>query len=361
MIYIYSMKTKSVNISFYILTGIIITVLYLFLAAKPLTKEYHFTPEWKINTTSPETENPDPEQKILHFRLGQTLGYFTENGILTLCRTFPTKASVSDSYFATYSTNAGGTKFFTSTGEQAGTIKEFGFPYFSGNQIFVFLPGGNSFAACSSDGSTKWVYEGTTPLTAFNSKEKFTAAGFADGTIKIFDNETGNDEMSFAPGGSDSSVIFGADISPDGQYIACISGQKQQRFALFHREENHSKCIFHNFLTNEVNYQTIVHFTKDGKRILYNSKDSLGIYDLNKKQNTFIPLESRIISVKETSDLVFLLGKNADIYTVYVIEKTNTLEGKFSFKAETAFINTTEDSLFIGKDSTISKISLTRN
>ena len=43
-----------------------------------------------------------------------------------------------------------------------------------------------------------------------------------------------------------------------------------------------------------------------------------------------------------------------------ILEKTNTLEGSFSFKAETAFIQTGKDSLYVGKDDSISKISLER-
>jgi len=58
--------------------------------------------------------------------------------------------------------------------------------------------------------------------------------------------------------------------------------------------------------------------------------------------------------------IYFLLGKNKNEYTVYIIEKTNILTGSFSFEAESAFIKTNNNNLFVGKDATISKIVISK-
>ena len=55
-----------------------------------------------------------------------------------------------------------------------------------------------------------------------------------------------------------------------------------------------------------------------------------------------------------------MLGKKNNTYTVYIIEKTNSLEGSFSFKADSAFIHVQDDNLFVGKDYTISKIKVSK-
>lgn len=347
------------QVSFYIILTIIFTALYITFAAKPLAKEYQFTPVWKISTANPAVTDHDGGS-LMHFHLGQTLGYFTEDGKITAFQTFPDRASVSDFYYATYNAQSSDIPFFKSNGEQAGTIMASGYPFFQDDLIYVFLPGGSSFSKCDDSGKVAWTYEGVMPITAFAAKRLYTAAGFADGTIKVFNNQTGTVEVDYAPGGSDYPVILGLDISDDGQYVAAISGHNQQRFTLSRREESQQKILFHSFLSTDSPYRTLVHFCKNGSRVLYNYQGAVGIYDLRQNRNTIIPVKDKVISIKENEHFVYLLSKRESEYTVSVIEKTDTLEGSFSFTAQSAFISTDGASLYIGKDSTISRISVSQ-
>lgn len=353
------MKRKKI-IRLSIILAVLFTIFYLLLAAKPLSEEYQYSPLWKINTSNPVVKQISNDTKKFHFQLGQTLGYFTSDGDISLFQTFPSKVSISDYYYATYDSNAKNTPFYTNDGKQAGIITKSGYPYFKNNLIYVFLAGGASFTKCNSDGSENWTYEGTIPITAFSAKENYTAVGFADGNIKIFNNKNGSIESTFIPGGSDYPVILGIDISDDGQYVASISGHNKQRFVLSHREDTQQKIIFHTFLDSDSPYQTIVHFCNNGNRVIYNYNNELGIYDLKNKENTIVQLKSKIISIQENNDFVFLLGKDKNKYTVSMIEQTNTLAGSFSFDANTAFIHSDENYLYIGKDNSISSIEITK-
>lgn len=349
---------KTIRIS--ILIAIFFTILYLLLAAKPLAKEYQYTPVWNISTSNPVVKQIPEDSTKFHFHLGQTLGFFTPQGDISLYQTFPSKVSISDYYYAVYDSNAKNTPFYNQNGELVGTINKSGYPYFKNDLVYVFLAGGSSFTKCNSDGSESWTYEGTLPITAFAAKTDYTAAGFADGTIKVFNNKNGETESTYVPGGSDYPVILGIDISEDGQYVASISGHNKQRFVLSHREENQQKIIFHTFLDSDSPYQTVVHFCNDKNRVLYNYKNKLGIYDINAKKNTFVQLENKVLSVEENEDFVFLLGKDKNKYSVSMIEKTNTLAGSFSFTASTAFIHADENNLYIGKDNSISNLLISK-
>lgn len=352
------MKTKKhIGLAFFLI--ILISIIYIILAAKPLNKEYSFTPVWKISTANPVTNENASKQKS-YFKLGQTLGYFDEDGNISLYKTFPSKVSISDYYFATYNSEAENTEFFNSDGSKAGIIEACGFPYFSENLIYVFLPGGCSFSKCSETGKILWTFEGTFPITAFVAKEKYTAIGLSNGTIKVLNNETGSTEIDFAPGGSDYPVILGIDISENGQYIASISGHNQQRFVLSHREENQQKIIYHKFFEHDSPYRTIVHFTKDGKRVFYNFYKGLGIYNLDTKNEKTLELKDKLISIRETDDLTVLMGKEKDKYTVSIIDNTDTLEGSFSFTADSAFLHAENNNIYLGKDNSISKIFISR-
>ncbi len=352
------MKTKK-HIGLALFLILLISIIYIILAAKPLNKEYSFTPVWKISTANPVT-NENASKPKSYFKLGQTLGYFDEDGNISLYKTFPSKVSISDYYFATYNSEAENTEFFNSDGSKAGVIEACGFPYFSENLIYVFLPGGCSFSKCSETGKILWTFEGTFPITAFVAKEKYTAIGLSNGTIKVLNNETGSTEIDFAPGGSDYPVILGIDISEDGQYIASISGHNQQRFVLSHREENQQKIIYHKFFEHDSPYRTIVHFTKDGKRVFYNFYKGLGIYNLDTKNGKTLELQDKLISIRETDDLTVLMGKEKDKYTVSIIDNTDTLEGSFSFTADSAFLHAENNNIYLGKDNSISKIFISR-
>lgn len=353
------MKTKR-NICLYIFLVLIISTIYILLAVKPLTKEHSFSPVWKINTANPVIRQTSAEKSLKHFHLGQSLGYFDEDGNISLYKSFPSKVSISDSYYATYDSNAKNTVFYKNTGEQAGIIEASGYPYFCGNLIYIFLPGGCSFSKCSETGKILWTFEGIFPITAFSAKEKYTAVGFANGTIKILNNENGSTEIDFAPGGSDYPVILGLDISEDGMYVASVSGHNQQRFVLSRREEKQQKIIYHKFFDYDSPYRTEVYFCKDKNRVLYNFHGGIGIYNISDKSEKTIQLKDKIISIEETDNFVILLGKEKSSYTLSLIDNTNTLEGSFKFHADAAFVYADNNDIYLGKDNSISRISASK-
>ncbi len=357
--YVYNMKTKK-HIHIYIFLAILFLIIYIFLAVKPLGKEYQFTPQWRKSIASPTVKNVPGGAQQIYFKLGQSIGYFTEDGQITTFKSFPSKASISSDYYAIYNTEDSQISFFNNLDQEQGVFEVSGFPYFEDDRIFVFLPGGASFAKCNSQGKITWKNENTVPLTAFSSKEKFTAAGYADGTIRIIDNNTGFETLSFAPGGSDYKVILGLDVSSDGEYIASVSGHNKQRFVLTKNEGTQPKIIFHSYLDSDMIRQTVVKFCNDDKRILYNYDGYLGIYNIETQKNTGIEIDKTVISIEETDSLIFVLGKNGREYTVYIIEKTDTLEGSFNFEADTAFIKTCNNNLYVGQDTSISKVKISK-
>ena len=338
---------------------ILISIIYIVLAVKPLTIEHSFSPVWKINTANPVIKQ-GTDENLKHFHLGQTLGYFDEKGNISLYQTFPSKVSISDSYYATYDSNAKNIPFYNNKGEEAGIIEASGYPYFCDNLVYVFLPGGSSFSKCDETGKILWTFEGIFPITAFSAKEKYTAVGFANGTIKILNNENGSTEIDFAPGGSDYPVILGLDISDDGMYVASVSGHNHQRFVLSKREEKQQKIIYHKFFEYDSPYRTAVHFCNDNKRIIYNYYGGIGIYNISDKTEKTIPLKDKIVSIEETDDFVLLLGKDKTSYSLSTIDGTNTLECSFSFKADSAFVYADKNDIYLGKDNTISRLSVSK-
>lgn len=331
---------------------------YIIVAARPLGHEYQFLPQWKIDAvqqTATQSENED----LIYFKLGQSMGYFTKDGKITSFTSFPFRSSISQYYYAAYPADASNVKFYTPDGTEAGTISVAGFPFFDEDRIFVFLPGGNSFASLNSDGSLKWTYRSAIPITAFDSSENGCVVGFVDGSVHSFLPD-GTQDYLFFPGGSDYPVIMGAAISPDGEHIATISGRKRQRFVLAKKDGGQAKIVMHFFIDNDDAYQKLVRFSRDGNAIFYCTSGTFGVISLDGKTHGKIQISGHALSIHEIDDGIFILSKSDDTYTVTFVEKFATFAGNFSFKAKSAFIQTKDDMLFVGKDSTISRISIVK-
>lgn len=348
------------KITLYIIFTFAFIILYILLASKPLGKEYHFKPEWEINLSAPTVSISDKSIPQMYFKLGQSVGYFTEDGKISLYKSFPSKASISSDYYSVYSTDDVKTTIFNNSNQELGTIDKPGFPFYEDDRIYLFLPGGASFSKCNTEGDILWTYENTIPLTAFSSKEDYTVAGYADGTINVIKNETGTSTLKFAPGGSDYKVILGIDVSSDGKYIASVSGHNKQRFVLTKNEDTQPIIVYHNFLNSDLQRRTLVRFCHDNRRVLYNYENHIGIYDIENQKSASIEINKDVIAIEETDSLIFVLGKKNNEYTVYLIEKNNSLEGSFTFTADTAFIRTLNNNLYVGHDSSISKIIITK-
>ncbi|MCR5125150.1 MAG: hypothetical protein K6B43_08160 [Treponema sp.] len=403
-----------------ILVAVIVSlcVLYVLLAARPLSREIHFLPVWTIdadNSTRTErlsiqemkdnaeklvsemnkpasvevsetdsenadSENPEnPESNAVSqdgktsevdvvssakfdgaipFKLGQLVGYFTKNGRMLSRVTFPFKASVSPSFYSVYETHSEKIEVHSPDGKKIAEINQTGFPYFADDKIFLFLPGGASFARIGSTGEVLWTYEGYSPVTAFSSSKEGLLAGFADGHLISFAPD-GSVVFEFEPGGSTYPVILGAGISNSGKLIAAVSGHDNQRFVLAENMGGRAKVIFHKTFSREVTGQMVVKFKNDESAVYYGCSDGLGVVNCKSLKSTVVPLVGTILSIQEDNDgTIFVLSKDGNTYSVSVVEAYDVHSGSFSFEAETAFMSVRDGSLFVGHDSKISRIDI---
>lgn len=342
---------------------VIFSLVYIFFAVKPLSKEIHFLTKWTIdaNKVSPklsDSKKSEADEKI-PFKLGQTAGYFTKDAKILSVFTFPYKAAISQNEYCTYGTSDSRISVYSNEGKKISEISANGFPYFQEDRKFLMLPGGNSFAFLSQDSKILWTYENYVPITAFDSSENAIVTGYADGCILLFNND-GTVEQEFIPGGSEYPVILGVAVSKDAQMVASVSGQKQQRFVLAQKEGKSLKIAFHEYLEAETNSQCLVKFSKDSGHVYFAHKNCLGVVDTKKLTSKHIKIRGNILSINEAKDsrTVFVLSKEKNKYYVSVLQKSDIYAGNFNFTAESAFITVKENSLFVGKNSSISKIDI---
>ncbi|MFI3257695.1 MAG: hypothetical protein R3Y36_05295, partial [Spirochaetales bacterium] len=307
-------------------------------------------PQWTIDITQSRIDST--YMQMHPFKLGNYMGYFTSTGSIAMLQPIEDRAAVSSDYWAVFQSDAEQTPFFTPDGLQSGILEKAGFPFFADDSIFLFYPGGNAFSAHEPDGSEKWFYEDYVPVTAFSVSRAGCIAGFADGKIISFD-QNGKIIQKFYPGGSNYEIIFGVALSSGGKYSACVSGVDRQRIVISSSENNTDKIIFHEYIQNPVFEQSLVQFSADERYVFVNVADALIIIDLVKKSSFSVPLSGKVLTVTEggNGDFYFVLSKNQKINTVSIFTDTMFLVGDFSFEADNVFLQSDNESIYIGTDS----------
>jgi hypothetical protein len=345
------------KVNFIIPACIILSILYIFLAIRPLGSELQFIPQWTIHTIrASETKSSAP---LIPFRLGQTIGYFTSDGTVSSVISFPYKATISKSAYALFGTDDNQIPFYDTNGSETGAITKNGFPFFTDEHLYLFLPGGSSFSELNETGTVTWTYEGYAPVTAFASSHAATAAGFSDGSIIVFSPD-GSSSDTFSPGGSDYPVILGVGVSKTATYLACVSGQEKQRFVLAKKADNQYTAVYHKYLDQSLTGQVLVQFSNDEKTVWYSFSGGLGIVNIKTGKHTHIPIDGKILMIKESlkTGFVFILSKKDATFTVSTLEPFDSIAGSFSFEAKNAFIDVNDNSLFVGRDSSITRIDV---
>ncbi|MDR3284775.1 MAG: PQQ-like beta-propeller repeat protein [Treponema sp.] len=347
--------------------GIVFSVLYILFAGKPLESGFQFNPQWTISIAESELHEGQPPisepGRLLPFKLGQTMGYFTPEGNLCNATVFPYKAMISSHYYASFPENAENTLFFTPAGEAAGVIMGSGFPYFEDDRVYLFHPGGAAFSRYGGkDGAILWTHEDYAPVLAFASSTRGSAAGFADGSIIVHTPE-GKQTTKIIPGGSAYPVILGVAISASGKRVASISGLQKQRFVLTEIENDANKVLYHEYFETDSNEQGLVRFSSNDRMVYFTQPEKLTVLDCASYTTAAIPMKGRVLSIIESraNNLVFVLTKESAVYSVYILENYNMPAGSFSFTAAHGFIRTFENALYIGKDDSISKLEISRN
>ena len=171
--------------------------------------------------------------------------------------------------------------------------------------------------------------------------------------------------MKITPGGSDYNVILGADVSENGNYIACLSGIEKQRFILIKISDGQSKVVFHNYLEGNLTEQTFVEFSKDKTDeetiVYFQYEKGLGIYSMKTNIIKTVPVKGKVLSVSEVNEknIVFVLVRTDDNhFSINMIDENFVNTGSITFPAKNAFMLTDDGSLYIGNDTSISRFDL---
>ncbi|MBR5097383.1 MAG: hypothetical protein IK094_09800, partial [Treponema sp.] len=110
--------------------------------------------------------------------------------------------------------------------------------------------------------------------------------------------------------------------------------------------------------------QTKVYFSKNDRYVYFDSIDALGIVDTKSAEAFHVPLKGTILDIQESpvDQSVFVLSRYSNTYyTITILEDWTKKIGQFAFEANAAFILADGNTLYVGMDNKISRLSISKS
>ncbi|QQO11262.1 WD40 repeat domain-containing protein [Breznakiella homolactica] len=345
---------------YWIILGILIFIVYVFLAARPVAKETVLTSRWLSPLDAPPAQ-PESGENLLPFELGSRFGYVDEDGRFALNRIRDSHISLSGTKWAEYGPEPQQIEVKTPRSGTVMTIEDpRGYPLFLDGRTFLVKREQSGITALDEGGQPLWSYDFPAPLTCIDASAGLVIAGLLDGTIELLDSQ-GTGIFFFEPGGSRLSAILGCALSADGSRLAVISGIDEQRFLLLERSGDSYRVVYHEFLSEGFRRPVHLGFIDRDSRVVFERKDGIGIYDINTRASTFVPLDGTVYMFDGSGGdgLLFIItAEEAMRKNLVVIRLPGTVITEAPFTSETAFLGRRDSLLYIGGDRALAAFQL---
>jgi hypothetical protein len=360
--------------SYWLLIGVVIFVVYFFLAARPIPVETVLVPQWLSSTESnypfylndasaPEDVAAGEDGAMLPFRLGNRFGYIDAYGRFSVNRERRAVLSISEDYWAEYEAVPREIAIRDPRNKQAAVVPGGrGYPLFLDGRFFLINAEQNSLEALDASGDSLWTYDFAAPITDLDAGSGLVLAGLLDGTIELLDRN-GRRVFFFEPGGSRLSVICACRISRDGTKIAIVSGYDDQRFLFLEQLGDSYKVGYHEFISD--GFRRVVHlaFIDQDRRVVFEREGGIGIYDIDSRTNVKIDLDGRVNSLDGSGEdgLLFVITSQSERRKALVgIRLPGEIIVEAPFRSGAAFLRRKEDRLYVGGGGTLASFRLER-
>jgi hypothetical protein len=208
-------------------------------------------------------------------------------------------------------------------------------------------------------GQVSWSYQLPSIATAFDAKAGLAVFGLMDGRLVGLD-AAGKAVLDFAPGGSRIAGVYGVAVSPDGLFVAAITGADKQRLVVLEKRSAAYRVTYHRYLASDYRRPVYIAFTDDGSRLAYESPAGIGVYNRASRSETVvsIPATSRLgQTLLKGKLMVFLSGSGGEKRLVCTALPDRRVVD-IRVKAGLAFAEARGDSIFLGTDDRIVRMDL---
>ena len=337
--------------------GFMVFIIYIFIAARPISKETILKPRWISSLESNYPVSIDDSfteetGELLPFKLGERFGYLGHDGRFSINQARKNYLSMSENYWTEYEALPSSVRIMNPLNEEVLSVKNpKGYPLFLDNRFFLIGNEQNSITALDSEGEELWTCYFPAPLTCIDAAGGNILAGTLDGVVELINSSGKHVFVPFEPGGSRLSVIMGCAISRDASRLAVISGIDNQRFLLLERAGDTYKVIHHEFLSEGFRRPVQILFIDNDTKIAFEREGSLGIYDIITRTSVTLPLEGRIEAIDNSGQDGFLFvitSQGSNEKRFIVIRYPGVIVNEAPFKSEHTFFSRRDSRIFLG-------------
>jgi len=365
---------------------VVIFVVYVAVAARPVPPETVLVPRW---LSSPESGLPialgdGPARGVpadyhapLHFALGNRFGYIAADGSFPLNRVKTGRVSASPERWAEFGAEPESVTVYGPDGEALFVIDEpGGYPFFLDGRVFVVGKGQNSVSEIDASGATLWTFEFSGQITVLDAAAGLLAAGSADGVVTVVDG-SGRQVFSFEPGGSRFSVIAGIAVSGDGSRLAVVSGVDSQRFLVLERfgdGAGYYRVVYHESLGGGFRRPVHVVFVENDRHVVFERASGLGIYDVGSRITRNVEAEGELRALDGSGGhgltfAVFSRGRadsgasaaeEMELVGIRIAGRSARVVTRAPFRSEDVFLGRMDSRLIVGGDRALIAFDLER-
>jgi hypothetical protein len=357
---------------YWIFLGLILFVVYFFVAARPIPVETILLPRWLSSLESgfPLSRGGNLSENssagvLIPFLLGDRFGYADEEGRFVLNRPLEGSVSLSRDRWAQYDAEPSSIEVLGPRGETLMDIEQNrGYPLFLDERIFLIGHEQNTLSVLDEGGKPLWTYDFASPLTCIDAAAGLVLTGSLDGVVEVLDSR-GKRIFYFEPGGSRLSLILGCTMSRDGNRLGIISGIDDQRFLVLERYGDGAvsdyRVVYHEFLTDGFRRAVYISFIDNDSKIVHEQEQGIGIYEIGGRERTFLPLEGDIVAMDTSGHdgLFFIItaqqGKKKNLVA---IKMPGRIIIEAPFKTEDVFLGRSGSMLYIGGGRTLAAFQI---
>jgi hypothetical protein len=294
------------------LVMILCVLVYFFVGAEPLAREYTARPVWR--TALERVSDPEILPGAYGFSTGDWFGFISRDGRLGLADEVPGGATVSDWAFVANPVGTSPTSPRELRGVDGGILGllDEGLPFFASGRLFTASMDGTSVSSHGRDGLALWNHAFPSQVSAFMANEDMVIGGTVDGWLEAIDAR-GERILRFSPGGSRLPVILGVGISPSSSWIAMLSGLDTQRLVVLGRGKSDYRVVSHRYLDSAYREPARVAVLGDDRHVLYRQPDGIGVWEVSGKTDDILPVRADDFEVYFHQDqaLAYLVASHA--------------------------------------------------
>jgi hypothetical protein len=340
---------------------ILCVLVYFFLGAEPLAREYTARPVWR--TALARVTDPEALPGAYGFSTGDWYGFISRDGQLGLAEEVPGGAVVSDWAFVSRPAGTSPTSPRELRGADGSMLGSFdaGLPFFASGRLFSTSLDGTSVTSHAENGLSIWNHAFPSQVSAFVANEDIVIGGTVDGWIEAI-NTTGERVLRFAPGGSRLPVILGVGVSPSSSWIAMLSGLDAQRLVVLGRGKSDYRVVSHRYLESAYREPARVAVLGDDRHVLYRQPYGIGVWEVSGKTDDILPVKADDFEVyfNEDQGLAYLVATYAGRSELVVFRPPAKLLGRIDLGKGLGVVNIDGSTAYLAGSEAIARLDFVK-